>query len=251
VSSQVWLVLPTYNESENLESIVAAVTPQLEAAASGDWHLLIVDDNSPDGTGDIGDRLAAQSSGTIEVLHRAGKEGLGRAYVAGFKRALAGGAQKVIQMDADFSHDPADIPRLLEAAGNADVVIGSRYVSGGVVRDWGTTRRILSRGGCRYASTILGIQVDDLTGGFKCLRRNTLELVDLDSVKAEGYVFQIEITYRALLHGLKVVEVPITFRDRLAGTSKMSSRIAIEAMWAVLALRRRAESEARPRIKTQ
>jgi dolichol-phosphate mannosyltransferase len=250
VPSHVWLVLPTYNESENLEAIVEAVTAQLDQAAAGDWHLLIVDDNSPDGTGDIGDRLAASSEGRIEVLHRAGKEGLGRAYVAGFKHALAGGAEKVIQMDADFSHDPADIPRLLEAADNADLVIGSRYVSGGVVRDWGTTRRILSRGGCRYASTILGIQVDDLTGGFKCLRRRTLELVDLDSVKAEGYVFQIEVTYRALLHGLKVVEVPITFRDRLAGTSKMSSRIAIEAMWAVLALRRRAESEAGPRVKS-
>jgi len=250
VPSHVWLVLPTYNESENLEAIIEAVTAQLEQAAAADWHLLIVDDNSPDGTGDIGDRLAANSGGRIEVLHRAGKEGLGRAYVAGFKHALAGGAEKVIQMDADFSHDPADIPRLLEAAEDADLVIGSRYVSGGVVRDWGTTRRILSRGGCRYASTILGIQVDDLTGGFKCLRRRTLELVDLDSVKAEGYVFQIEVTYRALLHGLKVVEVPITFRDRLAGTSKMSSRIAIEAMWAVLALRRRAESEASPRIKS-
>lgn len=244
MSPHVWLVLPTYDESENLESIAAAITEQLEAAVPNDWHLLIVDDNSPDGTGDIADRLSAESGGKIEVLHRAGKEGLGRAYVAGFKHALAGGAERVIQMDADFSHDPADIPRLLEASESADLVIGSRYVNGGVVRDWGTARRVLSRGGCRYASTILGIQVNDLTGGFKCLKRNTLELVDLDSVKAEGYVFQIEVTYRALLQGLKVVEVPITFRDRRAGTSKMSSRIAIEAMWSVLALRRRAESDA-------
>jgi len=242
VSPTVWLVLPTYNESENIEAILDAISVQLEGAAAGNWHVLVVDDNSPDGTGRTAERLSEKSGGRIEVLHRPGKEGLGRAYVAGFKHALAGGAQLVIQMDADFSHDPKDIPRLLSAAESADVVIGSRYAAGGMVRDWGTMRRVLSRGGCRYASTILGAEVADLTGGFKCLRRRTLELIELDTVKAEGYVFQIEVTYRALLQGLRVVEVPIVFRDRRAGTSKMSSRIAIEAMWAVLALRRRVDT---------
>ena len=242
VPASIWLVLPTYNEAENIEAMIAAVRVQLDAAAAGRWHVLVVDDNSPDGTGKIADRISSASDGTVEVRHRAGKEGLGRAYVAGFKHALAGGAEFVIQMDADFSHDPADIPRLLAAAESADVVIGSRYTSGGVVRDWGTLRRVLSRGGCRYASTVLGIEIADLTGGFKCLRARTLELLDLDTVKAEGYVFQIEVTYRALLQGLKVVEIPIVFRDRRAGTSKRSSKIAIEAMWAVLALRRRTET---------
>ena len=242
MSPTVWLVLPTYNESENIEAILDAISVQLEGAAAGNWHVLVVDDNSPDGTGRTAERLSEKSGGRIEVLHRPGKEGLGRAYVAGFKHALAGGAQLVIQMDADFSHDPKDIPRLLSAAESADVVIGSRYAAGGMVRDWGTMRRVLSRGGCRYASTILGAEVADLTGGFKCLRRRTLELIELDTVKAEGYVFQIEVTYRALLQGLRVVEVPIVFRDRRAGTSKMSSRIAIEAMWAVLALRRRVDT---------
>lgn len=240
----VWLVLPTYNESENLEAIVAAAALQLEAAASGTWRILVVDDNSPDGTGRMADTLAAADP-RIEVLHRTNKEGLGRAYVAGFRHAVAGGAERVIQMDADFSHDPADIPRLLSASETADLVIGSRYTAGGAVRDWGTMRRVLSRGGCVYASTVLGVQVNDLTGGFKCLRRRTLELIDLDTVKAQGYVFQIEMTYRAILQGLTVAEVPITFRDRRAGTSKMSSRIALEAMTAVVKLRGRAEADAR------
>lgn len=240
----VWLVLPTFNEAENLEAIVAAASLQLEAAAPGTWRILVVDDNSPDGTGRMADKLAADDS-RIEVLHRANKEGLGRAYVAGFRKAIAGGAERVIQMDADFSHDPADIPRLLAASETADLVIGSRYTAGGAVRDWGTTRRVLSRGGCVYASTVLGVQVNDLTGGFKCLRKTTLELIDLDTVKAQGYVFQIEMTYRAILQGLTVTEVPITFRDRRAGTSKMSSRIAVEAMTSVVKLRRRAEADAR------
>jgi len=244
VLPSVWLVLPTFNEAENLEPIVAAASLQLEAAASGTWRILVVDDNSPDGTGRMADKLAADDS-RIEVLHRANKEGLGRAYVAGFRKAIAGGAERVIQMDADFSHDPADIPRLLAASETADLVIGSRYTAGGAVRDWGTTRRVLSRGGCVYASTVLGVQVNDLTGGFKCLRKTTLELIDLDTVKAQGYVFQIEMTYRAILQGLTVTEVPITFRDRRAGTSKMSSRIAIEAMTSVVKLRRRAEADAR------
>ena len=240
----VWLVLPTFNEAENVEAIVAATSLQLEAAASGAWRILVVDDNSPDGTGRIADSLAAADP-RIEVLHRTAKEGLGRAYVSGFRHAIAGGAERVIQMDADFSHDPADIPRLLSASETADLVIGSRYTSGGAVRDWGTTRRVLSRGGCLYASTVLGVQINDLTGGFKCLRKRTLELIDLESVKAQGYVFQIEMTYRAILQGLTVVEVPITFRDRRAGTSKMSSRIAVEAMTSVVKLRRRAEADAR------
>jgi dolichol-phosphate mannosyltransferase len=244
VTPSVWLVLPTYNEAENIEPIISAASLQLEAAASSDWRILVVDDGSPDGTGQIADRLAAADS-RIQVCHRSKKEGLGRAYVEGFQVALSGGAERVIQMDADFSHDPADIPKLLAAAETADVVIGSRYTAGGAVRDWGTTRRVLSRGGCIYASTVLGIQVNDLTGGFKCLRRRALELIDLQSVKAQGYVFQIEMTYRAILQGLRVVEVPITFRDRRAGTSKMSSKIALEAMTAVVKLRGRAEAEAR------
>jgi len=244
VSPSVWLVLPTYNEAENIEPIIAAATLQLEAAAASDWRILVVDDGSPDGTGQIADRLAAANP-RIQVCHRLKKEGLGRAYVAGFQIALTGGAERVIQMDADFSHDPADIPKLLAAAETADLVIGSRYTAGGAVRDWGTTRRVLSRGGCLYASTVLGIQVSDLTGGFKCLRKRALEMIDLESVKAQGYVFQIEVTYRAILQGLRVVEVPITFRDRRAGTSKMSSKIALEAMTAVVKLRSRAESEAR------
>jgi len=244
VSASVWLVLPTYNEAENLARMVAAAGAELESAAPGDWRMLVVDDSSPDGTGVMADRLAADDE-RIEVCHRARKEGLGRAYVEGFRVALAGGAEKVLQMDADFSHDPADLPRLLEASADADVVIGSRYTAGGSIRDWGTIRRLVSRGGCFYASTVLGVQVSDLTGGFKCLSRRTLELIDLETVKAQGYVFQIEVTYRAILNGLRVTEVPIVFRDRQAGESKMSSRIAIEAMTAVVALRRRAEEEAR------
>lgn len=240
----VWLVLPTYNEAENIEPMIEAASLQLEAAAAGDWRILVVDDGSPDGTGQLVDALA-ESDPRVAVRHRTRKEGLGRAYVEGFRTALAGGAERVIQMDADFSHDPADIPRLLAASESADVVIGSRYTSGGAIRDWGTIRRVISRGGCLYASTVLGVQVSDLTGGFKCIRRRTLELIDLDTVRAQGYVFQIEMTYRAILNGLRVVEVPIVFRDRQAGESKMSSRIAIEAMTAVVRLRRQAEAETR------
>lgn len=242
VPSSVWLILPTYNEVENLEPMVAAASLQLEAAAAGDWTILVVDDNSPDGTGRLADRLAAADP-RVEVRHRERKEGLGRAYVEGFRTALAGGAERVVQMDADFSHDPADIPRLLAAVETADLAIGSRYAPGGAIRDWGTIRRVVSRGGCLYASTVLGVQVSDLTGGFKCLRRRTLEMIDLDTVRAQGYVFQIEVTYRAILNGLKVVEVPIIFRDRRIGESKMSGRIALEAMTSVIRLRRQAEAE--------
>ena len=233
--SGAWLVLPTYDEAENLEPIVRAVVPRL-AEASPEHRLLVVDDNSPDGTGEIADRLAAEIE-QVEVLHRAGKEGLGRAYIAGFRHALAGGAELVLEMDADFSHDPDDVPRLIAAAGEADLVLGSRYVPGGGVEGWAWHRRVLSRGGCLYARSILGIPVHDLTGGFKCFRRAVLEAIDLDELHAEGYGFQIEMTYRAVRAGFRVKEIPIVFHERRAGTSKMDARIAAEAVWKVPALR--------------
>ncbi len=206
------------------------------AQAGIDGRVLVIDDSSPDGTGELADRLAAELP-TVEVLHRERKEGLGPAYVAGFARALAAGADLVVQMDCDFSHDPADLPRLVAAAGDADVVLGSRYVRGGGVRNWGLVRRLVSRGGCLYAQAVLGVGVRDLTGGFKCLRREVLETVDLASVSALGYAFQIEVTYRALRRGYRVVEVPIVFVDRRAGRSKMSRGIVLEALWKVVALR--------------
>jgi dolichol-phosphate mannosyltransferase len=236
MTSDIWLVIPTYNEAANLEGIVAAAGAQLERLAPADYRILIVDDNSPDGTGAIADTLAA-ASGRVEVLHRPGKGGLGQAYLAGFARALDGGAELVIEMDADFSHDPSYLPVLLEAAHHADLVLGSRYVPGGGVRDWGLIRRGISRGGGIYARRILGVEVQDLTGGFKCIRRVVLEGIDLPSLRAEGYVFQIELTYRAILAGFEVVEVPIVFSDRTAGSSKMSIRIALEAMWLVPAIK--------------
>jgi dolichol-phosphate mannosyltransferase len=234
--SGTWLVLPTYNEAENIEPFVDAVLPQL--AAVGQPHrVLIVDDSSPDGTGEIADRLAAERE-VVEVLHRPVKEGLGPAYLAGFAHALRGGAELVMEMDSDFSHDPADTPRLLAAAQGADLVLGSRYVPGGGVTDeWGRLRRGVSRGGCWYARTLLRVPVRDLTGGFKCFRRAVLEELDLSDVHANGYGFQIELTYRALRAGFRVVEVPITFRDRRVGESKMTPRIALEAVWKVPALR--------------
>jgi len=234
----VWLILPTYAEAENLEAVVSAAAAHLEAAAPGGWRMLIVDDASPDGTGAIADRLARDGD-ALEVLHRPAKEGLGPAYLAGFARALEGGAERVVQMDADFSHDPADLPRLLAASEQADVVLGSRYVLGGGVRDWGLVRRAISRGGCGYARAWLRVPVQDLTGGFKCIRAEVLRAIDLGAVEAQGYVFQIEVTYRALLAGFRVVEIPIVFRDRRLGRSKMSPRIAAEAIWRVPALRRR------------
>jgi dolichol-phosphate mannosyltransferase len=228
-----WLLLPTYNEAENIEPIVRAAREQLR---DGD-RILIVDDNSPDGTGEIADRLAREIDG-VDVLHRAGKQGLGRAYLAGFAHALEGGADLVLEMDSDFSHDPADIPRLIAAAADADLVLGSRYVAGGSVTDWGLVRRIVSRGGSWYARVVLGVKVRDLTGGFKCFRRSVLETLDLETVHADGYGFQIELTYRAIKAGFKVVEIPIVFRDRRVGESKMNARIALEAVWKVPALRR-------------
>jgi dolichol-phosphate mannosyltransferase len=227
--------LPTYNERENLAPMVRALL-EVFAASAIDGRVLVIDDSSPDGTGELADRLAAELP-TVEVLHRERKEGLGPAYVAGFARALAAGADLVVQMDCDFSHDPADLPRLVAAAGDADVVLGSRYVRGGGVRNWGLVRRLVSRGGCLYAQAVLGVGVRDLTGGFKCLRREVLETVGLASVSAVGYAFQIEITYRALRRGYRVVEVPIVFVDRRAGRSKMSRGIVLEALWKVAALR--------------
>jgi dolichol-phosphate mannosyltransferase len=227
-----WLVLPTYNEAENIDSIVAAARSKLPASA----QILIVDDGSPDGTGARADRLAADDE-NVSVIHRGRKEGIGPAYVAGFRRALAGGAGLVLEMDADFSHDPAYLPRLLEAARNADLVLGSRYVPGGGVSDWGPLRRAISRGGSAYARLLLGVGVRDLTGGFKCFRREVLEAIDLDSVGARGYAFQVEMTYRAIRAGFRVVEVPIVFRDRRAGNSKMDGAIVAEAILQVPRMR--------------
>jgi dolichol-phosphate mannosyltransferase len=230
-----WVVVPTYNEADNLEPLVRTVLPLL-ASATERYRVLIVDDSSPDGTGEIADRLALELD-SLEVLHRTEKDGLGRAYAAGFERALAGGAELVIQMDADFSHDPAHLPALIAAAADADLVIGSRYVSGGGVTEWGALRRLLSRGGSWYARTILGVPVRDLTGGFKCFRRDLLEQLSLAGFQTAGFGFQVEVTYRALRAGARVREVPILFRNRRVGASKMSSRILVEALWRVLELR--------------
>ncbi|MBA2420115.1 MAG: polyprenol monophosphomannose synthase [Thermoleophilaceae bacterium] len=215
--------------------MVRAALPRL-AEAAPEHHILVVDDNSPDGTGRIADRLAGELA-ELEVLHRPGKQGLGRAYLAGFARALEGGAELVLEMDCDFSHDPADLPRLIRATADADLVLGSRYVPGGGVQDWGLIRRALSRGGSLYAQVLLALPVRDLTGGFKCFRRNVLEGVDLAGIAADGYGFQIEVTYRAVRAGYRVTELPILFRERRVGQSKMSARIALEAVWKVPALR--------------
>jgi dolichol-phosphate mannosyltransferase len=232
-----WVVIPTYNEAEVVEDLVRAVHREL-AADGGEFHILVVDDASPDGTGAIVDRLATELP-EVEVLHRNGKDGLGRAYVAGFGRALEAGADIVAQMDADFSHAPADVSRLVTAVREgADMALGSRYVRGGGVEEWGPVRRAISHGGCAYARAVLGVRVRDLTGGFKAHRAATLRAIDLPAVRSEGYAFQIEVTYRALLLGLRVVELPIVFRDRRLGRSKMSSRIALEAMLLVPRLRR-------------
>ncbi len=235
--SGAWLVLPTYNEADNVEGVVRASLDQL--AETGMTHrVLVVDDGSPDGTGRIADRLAAELD-EVEVLHRERKRGLGRAYLAGFAVALAAGAELVLEMDSDYSHDPADIPRLIGAAEDADLVLGSRYVPGGGVTDWGPLRRALSRGGSLYARLLLGVPVHDLTGGFKCFHRRVLETIDLSRVHADGYGFQIELTYRAVQAGFRVKELPIVFRDRRVGESKMTARIALEAVWKVPALRLR------------
>jgi dolichol-phosphate mannosyltransferase len=232
-----WLVLPTYNEAENIDPLVRSALPQL--ASTGLAHrVLIVDDSSPDGTGVIADRLAAEHE-QVEVLHRDRKEGLGRAYLAGFEVALGRGADLLMEMDSDFSHDPADIPRLIAAAGAADLVLGSRYMPGGGITDWGVLRRLTSRAGCAYARWLLAVPVRDLTGGFKCFHRRVLEGIDLEHVHADGYGFQIELTYRAIKAGFAVAEVPILFHEREVGSSKMTTRIALEAVWKVPALKLR------------
>jgi dolichol-phosphate mannosyltransferase len=225
--------LPTYNERENLERIV-------DALADKGVSVLVIDDGSPDGTGELADRLAARN-GHVRVLHRARKEGLGPAYLAGFREALADpDVQLVLEMDADFSHDPDDVPRLVAAAREADLVLGSRYVDGGSIGSWGLVRRVVSAGGSWYARVLLGVPVRDLTGGFKCFHRHVLETLDLDAIDSRGYAFQIETTYRALRAGFRVVEVPITFVDREHGGSKMSRSIVLEAIWKVPLLRLRA-----------
>jgi dolichol-phosphate mannosyltransferase len=226
-----WVVLPTYNEKENLAAIAPAILDALPGAS-----LLVVDDSSPDGTGEIADAMAAEDE-RVRVLHRVAKEGLGRAYVAGFQVALDGGASRVVQMDADWSHDPQYLPSLVDRLDTADLVIGSRYTRGGGVRNWGLFRRFVSRGGSLFARTVLGLSPRDLTGGFKAWRRDTLAAVPWDNVHSGGYVFQIEMTYRASRNGARVDEVPIVFVDRRLGSSKMSRRIIFEALVVVLRLR--------------
>lgn len=236
-----WLVLPTYEEAGNLEAFVNAVLAVLPASA----RILVVDDSSPDGTGEIADRLAEElldpDEPRISVLHRPRKEGLGPAYIAGFRRALAEGAGFVIEMDSDFSHDPSYLPTLLGAMEHADLAIGSRYVEGGGVADWGALRRAISRGGSLYARFVLGLSVNDLTAGFKCFRREVLEAIDIDSIDSRGYAFQIEMTYRAVQLGFDVVEIPIVFRDRRTGSSKMDRAILAEAIWRVPSMRRKSK----------
>ena len=227
------MILPTFNEAGNIGRMIEALGPKL--THEGD-RILVVDDNSPDGTGRIADEIAAKNP-MVKVLHRKVKEGLGPAYLDGFREALAGGADLIVQMDADFSHDPAYLPRLLAASEVADLVIGSRYVPGGGITEWGQVRRILSRGGSLYSRTILRVPVRDLTGGFKCFRREVLEKIDLDEVAASGYSFQVEMTWRVARAGFSVMEVPITFREREEGESKMTTAIVAEAAWRVPMMR--------------
>ncbi len=227
MDGSVWVILPTYNEAENIEAVVGGIRAALPEA-----RILVVDDNSHDGTGELADRVAD------DVLHRPGKAGLGRAYTAGFAHALHNGATYVFEMDADLSHDPADLPRLIApAVDGADLVLGSRYTPGGGIENWGLDRRVLSRLGCGYARRTLGVPVRDLTGGFKCFRASALLAIAAETATAQGYAFQVELTYRVHTLGLTVVEVPIRFRERRLGESKMSARIALEAAWKVPALR--------------
>jgi dolichol-phosphate mannosyltransferase len=228
----VTVCLPTYNERVNLERMVRVLGDQ-------GVSVLVIDDSSPDGTGELADRLA-QELPHVQVLHRERKEGLGPAYLAGFRRALADGAELILEMDCDFSHDPADVQRLVAATSEADLALGSRYVPGGAVGNWGLLRRGISAGGSLYARLLLGVGVRDLTGGFKCYRRKVLETIDLDAISSKGYAFQIETTFRALRAGFRVVEVPIRFVDREEGGSKMSRRIVLEAIWKVPALKAKA-----------
>jgi dolichol-phosphate mannosyltransferase len=226
------IILPTYNESENLEPIIEAIF------AVGPFHILVVDDNSPDGTGEIADRLVAQHPDRVFALHRAAKEGLGKAYLAGFAWGLAQGYDLLFEMDADFSHDPRHLPQFVNRIREgADVVLGSRYIPRGGTRNWTLVRRIISRGGSRYAQLVLGLPLRDLTSGFKCFRRTALEAIDLENISANGYGFQIEVTYRCFKRGLRIVETPIIFVDRRVGQSKMSRHIILEAMLMVWRLR--------------
>jgi dolichol-phosphate mannosyltransferase len=227
--------LPTYNERENLEAMIRALGDVLDVTRDG---VLVIDDGSPDGTGEIADRLAGELP-WVSVLHRERKEGIGPAYIAGFRHLLADDTELVLEMDCDFSHDPSDVPRLIAAAGEADLVLGSRYAEGGGTENWGLLRRMVSRGGCIYAQVLLGVRVRDLTGGFKCFRADVLRAIGLETVRSRGYAFQVELTYRAVRSGFRVVEVPITFRDRQLGRSKMSWHIAGEAMILVPRLRKR------------
>ena len=228
-----WVVLPTYNEADNLPAIGRAILDVLPGAT-----LLVVDDSSPDGTGRLADELSGADR-RVRVLHRGAKQGLGKAYLDGFRVALDGGARTVVQMDADWSHDPTALPGLIEPVvrGNADLVVGSRYTPGGGVVDWGIGRRLISRGGSIFARTVLGLEPHDLTGGFKAWRSTTLAAIPFDGIHAGGYVFQIEMTFRADRRGARIVEVPIVFRDRRVGQSKMSRRIVVEALVVVVQLR--------------
>jgi dolichol-phosphate mannosyltransferase len=247
MSGQAWLVLPTFNEAENVEGILRAADAVLRACAPDGHRILVVDDSSPDGTAAIAARVG-EELGSVEVLVRAEREGLGPAYLAGFARALGAGAGYVLEMDCDFSHDPADIARLLDAArGDCDLALGSRYVAGGGVSDWGRLRQLISRGGSAYARVVLGLRVRDVTGGYKCFRADVLRAIDLPTVRSHGYAFQVELTYRAVQGGFRVCELPIVFRDRRHGHSKMSWRIALEATWLVPRLRfgRRGRAAAR------
>ena len=234
---RVVVCLPTYNERENIEPMVRALDDVFRRHDL-DARVLVIDDSSPDGTGEIADRLADEFS-FLSVLHRPKKEGLGPAYLAGFVWALATDADRIVEMDCDLSHDPEDLPRLLAASADADLVLGSRYVEGGGTRNWGLGRRLVSRFGSLYARIILGVGIHDLTGGFKCFRRTVIEEIGLEQITTKGYAFQIETTYRALKAGCRVVEVPIVFAEREAGSSKMSRGIVLEAVTKVPTLRLR------------
>jgi dolichol-phosphate mannosyltransferase len=234
---------PAHNEAENIEGLVAEALDVLPGLAER-FEIICVNDGSRDGTGEIADRLAAEHD-DVEVIHRAVKEGLGPAYIAGFERALAGGAELVIAMDSDFSHEPSYLPRLLRAAESADLVLGSRYIPGGGVTEWGKLRRAISRGGSSYARVLLGVDIRDLTGGFKCYRREVLEGIELETLSSKGYAFQVETTYRAIRAGFRVVEIPIVFHDRREGSSKMNRGIVAEAAWRVPAMRMRREGRRR------
>lgn len=237
VRGPVWIVVPTYNEAENVERMIHAIL-DVCGRAHIDGSVLIVDDGSPDGTGALAEAIATNNS-HVHVLHRTAKEGIGPAYRAGFRYALDQGAERIVEMDCDFSHNPEALPALIAGTENADLALGSRYVTGGGTRNWGRARKIISRSGCIYAKVILRLPLNDLTGGFKCFRRVVLETIPLDAVAAAGYGFQIEMTYRAVRLGFRVVEVPIIFTERTYGVSKMSRGIVWEAATLVPRLRRR------------